>query len=130
VPPVALRLLVAWACNVAALWVACRLLDGLDYERFWHLIVAGAAFGIVNTILKPILTILGLPLIVITFGIAYFLINLLMLYITSWVVPGFTVDGFWQAVLATIIIWAVNLVLRAIFAVDDRGQRRRSARAR
>jgi putative membrane protein len=126
---VALRLLLAWACNVAALWVACRLLDGLDYETFWHLIVAGAVFGIVNTILKPIVTLLGLPIIVITLGIAYFFVNLLMLYITSWVVPGFSVDGFWDAVLGTIIIWAVNVVLRAIFAVDDRSRRRREARA-
>ena len=125
----AIRLLLAWACNVAALWVACRLLDGLDYETFWHLIVAGAVFGIVNTILKPIVTLLGLPIIVITLGIAYFFVNLLMLYITSWVVPGFSVDGFWDAVLGTIIIWAVNVVLRAIFAVDDRGRRRQEARA-
>jgi putative membrane protein len=124
-----LRLLLVWICNVVALWVACALLSGLDYERFWHLLVAGAVFGIVNTILKPILTILGLPFIILTLGIAYFLINLLMLYITSWVVPGFEVNGFWQAVLGTIVIWFVNVVLRSIFAIDDRGRRRAEARA-
>jgi putative membrane protein len=124
-----LRLLISWACNTVALWVACKLISGIDYETFWHLIVAGAVFGIVNTLLKPVLTLLGLPFIIITLGVAYFLINLLMLYITSWVVPGFSVDGFWDAVLGTIVIWAVNVVLRAIFQIDDRGRRREARQA-
>jgi putative membrane protein len=124
----AVRLLVSWVFNVAALWVACALLSGLDYQTFWHLILAGAVFGIVNTFLKPILTLLGLPFIILTLGLVYFLINLLMLYLTAWIVPGFEVNGFWQAVLGTIIIWAVNVILRSIFAVDDR-RNRRAARA-
>ncbi len=121
-----LRLLLAWACNVAAIWVAARLLDGIDYESFWHLVLAGLVFGIVNWLVKPIVTLLALPVIVLTLGIALFFVNLLMLYLTSWIAPGFEIDGFGDAVLGALIIWAVNLVLRAIFDLD--GRRRRLAR--
>jgi putative membrane protein len=124
------RFLLVWAFNVAAIWVASKLLDGIDYQRFWHLIVAGLVFAIVNALIKPIVTLLALPAIILTLGIAYFFVNLLMLYVTSWITPGFKVDGFWDAVLGTVIIWAVNVVLRAIFDIDGRRRRRRAARAR
>lgn len=114
------RLVLVWACNVAAIWAAARLLDGIDYESFWHLVLAGLVFGIVNWLVKPIVTLLALPVIIVTLGIALFFVNLLMLYVTSWLVPGFTIDGFGDAVLGTIIIWAVNLVLRGIFELDGR----------
>ena len=118
------RLLLAWACNVAAIWVAAKLLDGIDYESFWHLVVAGLVFGIVNWLVKPVVTLLALPVIVLTLGVALFFVNLLMLYVTSWLAPGFRIDGFGDAVLATLVIWAVNLVLRAVFDVDGRRRRR------
>ena len=118
------RLLLAWACNVAAIWVAARLLDGIDYESFWHLVVAGLVFGIVNWLVKPVVTLLALPVIVLTLGVALFFVNLLMLYVTSWLAPGFRIDGFGDAVLGTLVIWVVNLVLRAAFDVDGRRRRR------
>ena len=118
------RLLLVWACNVAALWVAAKLLDGIDYESFWHLVLAGLVFGIVNWLVKPLVTLLALPVIVLTLGVALFFVNLLMLYVTSWLAPGFRIDGFGDAVLGTLVIWAVNLVLRAVFDVDGRRRRR------
>jgi len=118
------RLLLAWACNVAAIWVAARLLDGIDYESFWHLVIAGLVFGIVNWLVKPVVTLLALPVIVLTLGVALFFVNLLMLYVTSWLAPGFRIDGFGDAVLGTLVIWVVNLVLRAVFDVDGRRRRR------
>ena len=113
-----------WACNVAAIWVAARLLDGIDYESFWHLVIAGLVFGIVNWLVKPVVTLLALPVIVLTLGVALFFVNLLMLYVTSWLAPGFRIDGFGDAVLGTLVIWVVNLVLRAVFDVDGRRRRR------
>ena len=112
------QVLSAFGCNVAALWVASEFVDGIDYERFWHLIVAGLVFAIVNALVKPIVTLLALPAIILTLGIAYFFVNLLMLYVTSWITPGFKVDGFWHAVLGTIIIWAVNWALHLAFGMD------------
>ena len=99
-----IRFLLTWACNVAALWVAAKLVDGIDYESFWHLVLAGLVFGIVNWLVKPLVTLLALPVIVLTLGIALFFVNLLMLYVTAWLAPGFEIDGFWDAVLGTLVL--------------------------
>jgi putative membrane protein len=110
------RLLVRWACNVAALWIAARLLDGVAVhgETAATLIVAGFVFSVANMLVKPLLTLLTLPLIVLTLGIAYFLVNVLMLFLTSWIVEDFQIDGFWWGVAAALIVWLVNHVLGAL----------------
>ena len=122
------RILLLWACNTAALFVADWLFDGLDFTSVWKVVIAGAVFGIVNLIVKPITTLLALPLIIVTLGIALFFVNLLMLYVTSWVSPGFEIDGFWSAVGGTIVIWLVNSILHSVFGLDDRRDRRARAR--
>jgi putative membrane protein len=122
------RILLLWAVNVVALVVADWLVDGISFDDEWYVIPAGAAFGVVNWLVKPIVTLLSLPVIILTLGIALFFVNLLMLYITSWIVPGFDIDGFWSAVGATIIIWIVNTVLASAFGVDDMRRRRADAR--
>ena len=110
------RFLVYWAFNTAALFVASWLLDGIDYgDSAWALVVAGLVFSIVNIFVRPILTVLALPVIIVTLGIALFFINLLMLYLTDWIVGDFEIDGFWWAVAATIIIWIVDSFLEAFF---------------
>ena len=91
--------------------------------------MAGAVFGVVNWLLKPLVTLLALPLIVLTLGIALFFVNLLMLYVTSWVSPGFQIDSFWSAVGGTIVIWIVNSILQSVFGLGDRRDRRRRQRA-
>jgi putative membrane protein len=119
------RLLYAWIFNVAAIFVASVFIDGINYsDDFWILVVAGLVFGLVNTIVRPIVRLLALPLIIFTLGIALFFINLFMLYITSWIVPGFSIDTFMDAIWGTVIIWIVNWALHAIFDVEDRRKRR------
>ena len=89
------RLLYSWIVNVAAIWVASVFVDGINYsEDYWILIVTGLVFGLVNFFVKPVAKLLALPLIVITLGLILFFINLLMLYITSWIVTGFEIDSF------------------------------------
>jgi putative membrane protein len=93
-------------------------------------VIAGAVFGVVNLIVKPLVTLLSLPVIILTLGIALFFVNLLMLALTAWLVAGFDIDGFWPAVGGTIVVWLVNAVLQAVFGVGDRRDRRRRARRR
>jgi len=123
------RILLLWAFNAVALIVADWLIDGIHFDDEWVVIPAGAVFGIVNWLVKPIVTLLSLPVIILTLGIALFFVNLLMLYLTSWIVSGFSIDGFWSAVGATILIWLVNWILQGMFGVDDM-RRRRAAEAR
>ena len=120
------RILYAWLCNIAALFVAALFIDGVDYsEDFWILVVAALVYALVNLLLKPIVKLLALPLIVVTFGIALFFVNILMLYITDWIVPSFELESFGAAVAATVVVWAVNFVLYAVFDLEDRRKNRR-----
>ncbi len=122
---VARRLAVTWLFNTIALFVATWLLSGLSYGNdWWALLLAGLAFTLVNYFLKPLLTVLSIPFIIVTLGIFYFLLNVLMLYLTHWLVPRFTIASFWWAALAAVIISAVNGILhRAFGRPDQRVQR-------
>jgi putative membrane protein len=109
--------------NLAALWVASEIFDEMTYgDSFWVLLAAALVFTIVNWVVKPIVAILSIPFIIITLGVAYFFVNVLMLLLTSVIVPDFAVGGFWTYVGATIIIWLVNLVIAA-FLSDVRRSR-------
>jgi putative membrane protein len=104
------------AGNLAAIWVASEIFDGMTYgDSFGVLALAALVFTIVNWIVKPVLAILSIPLIVVTFGIAYFFVNVLMLVLTDAVVDDFEAGSFWTVVGATVVIWLVNLVVSAFF---------------
>ncbi len=110
------RLVITWAFNSVALFVATWLLSGLSYgSEWWALLIAALVFTVVNVFLKPVLAILSIPFIIVTFGIFYLLLNVLMLYLTHWIVPQFTIATFWWALLAAIIISAVNGILHMFF---------------
>jgi putative membrane protein len=121
-----IRLLLRLAANVAALWVAAELLAGVAYRDTEVLILAGVVLTLVNWAVRPVVTILAIPFIVLTLGLGLFAVNLLMLLLTSWLVDGFRVHGFWAAVAATAIAWAVN----AVFAAAAHDERRRRGRGR
>ena len=110
-----LFLVFAWIANILSLAVADWLFSGVDINGFWPLVIGGAVLGIANTIVKPILTILTLPLVIITLGLFLFVINVLMLALAEWIAPDFSIDGFWTYVGATIVVWIVNYVLHAAF---------------
>ena len=74
-------------------------------------LIAAGVFTVVNAWVKPILAFLSIPFIIVTLGLFYFLINVLMLYVTDWVVPDFEIDTFWWGVLAAIIVSIVNGLL-------------------
>jgi putative membrane protein len=119
------QLAVTWLFNTVALFVATWLLSGLSYgSEWWALLIAGLVFTIVNFFVKPVLAILSIPFIIVTFGIFYFLINVFMLYLTHWIVPQFTISTFWWAALAAIIVSVVNGILHMLFG-DPRVQLRR-----
>jgi putative membrane protein len=119
------RLLYLWVINVVALWVCDKLIDGIVFTgNFGTLVLAGLVFALVNMLLKPVVKLLAIPLILITLGIALFFINILMLYITDWIVSGFDITHFGAAVWATIVIWGVNWILQIVFDVDDRSKGR------
>jgi putative membrane protein len=121
-------LAVRWAFNVAALFVAAWILSGISYGNdWWSLLIAAIVFTLANAFVKPVLAVLSIPFIVVTLGIFYFLINVLMLYLTDWIVSDFQIKSFWWAVLGAIIVSVVNGILHMIFGDPTERQRREPA---
>ncbi len=110
-PSLAVRLAVSWLTNALLLGLVAAALDDVRVDDGWALLAAAAVFGVLNTVLKPILRFATLPLAILTLGIAWFFVSLLMLVITKELVSGFDIHGFWTLVAATLIVWLVNLAL-------------------
>jgi putative membrane protein len=110
-PPLVVRLGISWLTNALVLAVVAALLHGVHVSSAGALLAAAAVFGVLNTVLKPLLRFVTLPLAILTLGIAWFFVSLLMLIITRGIVGGFHIHGFGTLVVATLIVWVVNLVL-------------------
>jgi putative membrane protein len=104
------RLAIAWAINLAALWAANAIWDGVHIHGWAGYLIGSAVLGIANTVLKPLLAILTLPLILVTLGFFYLLINIAMVALAEWIAPNFSIDGFWTYVGVVVVVWAVNWI--------------------
>jgi putative membrane protein len=102
-------LVVLTAVNMVALAIADWLWDSVTIDGFWPLFIGGLVLGIANAVVKPILTILTLPLVIVTFGLFYLVINIAMVALAEWIAPDFSIDGFWTYVGVVIVVWLVNL---------------------
>jgi putative membrane protein len=122
------RFLVWVVVNGLALAAAAWLLEGIQLtgatstERAVTLFFVAVIFGVVNAVVRPIVTVLSIPFIIVTLGLMIFVINALMLMLTSWVSEqfglGFHVDGFWTAVLGAIIVTIATWVLEVLLPGD------------
>jgi putative membrane protein len=110
-PSLFVRLGISWLTNALVLAIVTALLHRVTVAGAGSLLAAAAVFGVLNTLLKPFVRLVTLPLAILTLGIAWFFVSLLMLVITKAFVGGFHIHGFWTLVAATLIIWIVNLAL-------------------
>jgi putative membrane protein len=97
----------------AAMVVLSRIMPGFQVAGWGPAFIAAVVLALVNTIVKPILFILTLPFTIITLGLFLFVLNALMLWLTSVLVPGFRVSGFGTTLLASLILAAVSMVWKA-----------------
>jgi putative membrane protein len=109
-------LFVRWLINTLAIYLAIRLVPGIHFEGGAGALLAVAAlFGLVNSFLRPILTVLTCPLVLLTLGLFTFVINALLLLVTASLSRqfdlGLSIDGFWPAFWAGILIGIVSTVL-------------------
>ena len=126
-----MRLGISWLTNALVLLIVTALLSGVTASGPAALFEAAAVFGVLNTVLKPLLRLITLPLAILTLGVAWFFVSLLMLVITKAIVSGFDIHGFWTLVEATLIVWAVNLVLDFVpgpWQVTGKRRRQKSRR--
>jgi putative membrane protein len=99
-------LLVTWIANSLAIYAVAYLMGGVGVgvASFRQAFLVGAVLSIINALVKPVLVILTLPLTVLTLGLFYFLVSAFCLWLTSQLVPGFQLHGFWTTVFAAILI--------------------------
>lgn len=129
------KLLIRLAINAVALWVVINGIPGvfngvpgISGPRDWQSILALAfIFGLVNAIIRPIITLLTCPLIILTLGLGTLLVNTLMFYLAGQIGTafgvGFTVDGFWPAFFGALVVTIISVVL-SVFVPDDNEGRR------
>jgi putative membrane protein len=101
-----LRALIA----AAGLWLASYLVPGIHFRDWTILLIAAVVLGLVNAFVRPVVTILTLPLTLVTLGLFLLVVNAAMIGLTAYVLHGFTVDGFWPAVLAAVVTGLVSWV--------------------
>lgn len=110
-----MRLLLIWLINAVALLLVPYLLQSVQVANFGTALIAALVLGLVNTLVRPILVVLTLPVTLLTLGLFILVINALMFWFVANVVGGFTVAGFWSAfggaLVYSIISWALSALL-------------------
>ena len=106
-----MKLLLRLVINVVALFIVEYLVPGFVLTSIQAAIIAAIVIGVVNTFIKPIIQLIALPITMITFGVAAFLINVLLLYLISFIVPGFEITNLIAAIFASIVLSIVSWFL-------------------
>ncbi|MBJ7459598.1 MAG: phage holin family protein [Thermoleophilaceae bacterium] len=108
------RILATGVVCLLGLWVA-SLLDLVTYgDSYFNLVIAALVLAAANLFIRPVFYLLSLPFIVVTLGLFIWLINALMLWVTSLLVPPFDLFGFWKTIGAAFILWIANMLVGGI----------------
>ena len=110
-----MNIIVNWLLNSLVIIVAAYLLPGVHIANFFTALAIALVLGVLNLFIRPLLILLTLPLTIITLGLFLFVINALLILLTSSLVPGFEVDGFWWALLYSLFISIIHLLTLRIF---------------
>ena len=105
-----LMLLARWIVNAAALLAVAYIYPGVHVESFLVALLAALVLGLVNAFIRPLLVILTLPVTIITLGLFLFVINALLFWLVAELVHGFAVNGFWAAMVGSILYSLLTLV--------------------
>lgn len=111
-----IRAIVQVLANGVAILIAASLIPGVDYTGGWlYLLLAGLVIGLINLLVKPLVSLLSLPLVIVTLGLFYLVINGAMFWLAAWLLSGLTVDGCLPAILGGLVIALVNWLARTLF---------------
>jgi putative membrane protein len=112
------RFLLNWLITAAALYAAVELIQGIAVVSTGTLLLAALVFGLVNSVIKPILLILTLPITVVTLGLFYLVLNGLLLYLVAALTPGFTIASFGAAFLGALVVSIVATLLHLVIKTE------------
>ncbi len=103
-------LLIRWAINIAALLAVAKLLPGFSFTSIYSVAITAIVLGLVNALVRPIVLLLTLPINILSLGLFTFVVNALMLWIVGSIVKGFTIDTFYTAITAALILWLISFI--------------------
>jgi len=109
-----MRFLARLVLNGLAIIIAAWLLPGIHITSTLSALLAGVILGFVNAIVRPVLFFLTLPLTLLTLGLFIFVLNAICFALTAWLVPGFSVDGFFSALVGALLVSVVSWILNGL----------------
>ena len=118
------RFVLHWVVVTFSLWLAAYLVPGVHISSLTALIVGALVLGLMNALVRPVLTLLTLPITLITLGLFYFVVNGISFALAAWLVPGFSSSGLVPSILGALVVslssWALGATVK-----DDRPPRRK-----
>jgi putative membrane protein len=109
-----IRLLINWLVTTAAILISAYFLPGVSVRSLGAAFITALVLGLINAVIRPILVVLTFPITIVTLGLFIFILNALLVFATSAIVPGFEVRGFWWALLFSLVFSVVSFVLHKI----------------
>jgi putative membrane protein len=116
--------LIKWLCLTGAVLFTSYVIDGINVSGFFSAFFTAAALGVLNMFFRPILIILTLPINIMTLGLFTVIINALILTMASGLIPGFQVEGFWAAVVGSLLISLANWFLNSVLEDSSHSRRK------
>lgn len=113
-----MRLLLKWFLMAISIMIAAYLLPSVFVSGFWSALWVALFLALVNVTLRPILILLTLPITIVTLGLFILVINALMVLLTSSVISGFSVGGFWQALVFSLLLSLISFIFNKFLLVD------------
>ncbi len=114
-----MKLLIKWIIIATAILISAYVIPGVSVSGVWAALWLALFLGLINVVLKPVLILLTLPINILTLGLFTFVINATLILLASSVIKGFAVDGFWVAMLFSIVLSIVSYVLNSIFITKE-----------
>jgi putative membrane protein len=115
-----MRFLARLFLNAIAILVAARMVPGLQLSGTGAALAAGALLGLVNVAVRPVILLLTLPFTLVTLGLFIFVVNAICLWLTSLLVPGFSIAGFWPAIIGALVVSVVSWILNGLLLPGPR----------
>jgi len=109
-----MRLLIVWLINAAALFALPYVFPWVQVDTFWTALIAALVLGLINTLIRPLLVLLTLPVTIVTLGLFIFVINGLLFWWVGSFVDGFRVSGFWSGVFGAIVYSLISWLLASL----------------
>jgi putative membrane protein len=115
-----MRFLARLFLNALAILIAARMVPGVQLSGTGAALAAGALLGLVNVAVRPVILLLTLPFTLVTLGLFIFVVNAICLWLTSLLVPGFSLAGFWPALVGALVVSVVSWILNGLLLPGPR----------